>query len=171
MKISKVSSIEKEKPKSIPESPGVYIFWWSGDKSVLLNGICEIFLKGPGGRWGKVDWLDWWPQELEFPCLYVGKSTNLRKRYSQQLLLNKSDRLHKIAKDNRKVRLFNTSCQVRYGIEHIFRDSHPVEIIRNNLSFSFIDWFPEANPIAERFYLEDRLIGQWRPWFNVDSER
>jgi len=27
------------------------------------------------------------------------------------------------------------------------------------------------NAIAERFFEEDRLVGTWRPWFNIDSER
>jgi len=60
---------------------------------------------------------------------------------------------------------------VRYGIEHVFRSGSPVDIIKDNVSFGYIDWFAKTNAIAERFYLEDRLIGSWRPWFNVDSER
>lgn len=38
------------------------------------------------------------------------------------------------------------------------------------VGFSYIINFPE-NAIAERFFTEDRLIGTWKPWFNVDSER
>lgn len=171
MKIIQISDLEKEKRNSIPKKAGVYVFWWSGAKPDLLNGIRKIKLKGPGGIWVTVELQDWWPQELEYPCLYIGKSTNLKNRYSQQLLLNRQGRLHTIDKDNKKAKLVTTSCQVRYGIEHVFRDDNPIDIMLDNLSFSFIDWFPSENSIAERFYLEDRLIGQWRPWFNVDSER
>lgn len=171
MKIVGINQIENDKRQSIPKGPGVYAFWWAGDRSKLLSGNCEISLKGPGGEWGKIVWSDWWPQELEYPCLYVGRSTNLRQRYSWHLLLNRSGRLHDIKKDNRKVKPCTTSCQVRYGIEHVFRDDDPIELMMGNIAFSYIDWFPEDNAIAERFYLEDRLIGQWRPWFNVDSER
>ena len=59
MKIVKVEDIEKNRLEAIPNRPGIYTFWWFGDKSKLLNGVSEIFLKGPGGRWGKVHWKDW----------------------------------------------------------------------------------------------------------------
>ena len=71
MKIIAINQIEKEKRNDIPSGPGVYAFWWIGDRSLLLNGTCQIFLKGPGDTWVKVNWYDWWPQELEYPCLYV----------------------------------------------------------------------------------------------------
>ena len=171
MKIMDIAGIEERKRADIPKAPGVYAFWWTGTRSKLMRGKRTIYLKGPGGSWGKVTWQDWWPQELEFPCLYVGKTTNLRKRYAQHLLLSKTARLHAIKADHRKVKPATTSCQVRYGIEHVFRNEPPVDMILANMSFSFIDWFGKDNAIAERFYLEDRLIGSWRPWFNVDSER
>lgn len=171
MRIHRVKDIEQKRPRPIPQTAGVYAFWWTGKRSKLMQGNRTIYLVGPGGSWVKVIWQDWWPQELEYPCLYVGKTTNLRKRYAQHLLLNRSERQHRIKPDNRKAKPVTTSCQVRYGIEHVFRNEPPVNVIMENLSFSFIDWFAPDNDIAERFYTEDRLIGSWRPWFNVDSER
>jgi hypothetical protein len=80
-------------------------------------------------------------------------------------------RQHQIPESNKKQRAVSTSCQVRYGIEHVFKSHNaPLDIISNKVGFSFTTRFPE-NAIAERFYTENRLIGIWRPWFNVDSER
>jgi len=40
------------------------------------------------------------------------------------------------------------------------------------VGFSYSTDSPDnANAVAERFYEEDRLVGTWRPWFNIDSER
>jgi len=44
-----------------------------------------------------------------------------------------------------------------------------LNIIYNSVGFSFKLF--AAQEIAERFFTEDRLIGTWKPWFNVDSER
>ena len=56
------------------------------------------------------------------------------------------------------------------GIEHVFKNHpSPLEIIDSKDGFSSTRF--SENSIAERFYTEDRLIGIWRPWFNVDSER
>ena len=60
---------------------------------------------------------------------------------------------------------------MRHGIEHVFKDHDaPLDIINNKVGFSYSTKF-EENAVAERFFTEDRLIGIWRPWFNIDSER
>jgi hypothetical protein len=64
-----------------------------------------------------------------------------------------------------------TSCQLRFGIEHVFpKAKNPLNIIFNCVGFSHRTDFLD-NAIAERFFEEDRLVGIWRPWFNIDSER
>lgn len=80
-------------------------------------------------------------------------------------------RKHQIPNSNEKQRAVTTSCQLRYGIEHVFKKhNNPLDIINDKVGFSFTTNF-SSNAIAERFFTEDRLIGMWRPWFNIDSER
>lgn len=153
-----------------PTDPGVYAFWWIDDKARLMAADRHIMLKGPSERPVTVEYKDWWPNELAYPCLYVGKTTNIKKRFSLHIKRKCLGRLHEIP-DARKVTPNTTSCQLRYGIEHVFRgDPDPLSIIFRSVGFSFTTDFP-TDAIAERFFAEDRLVGMWRPWFNVDSDR
>lgn len=155
----------------LPSSPGVYAFWWLGSRSELMNANRHIVLKGPGERPVDIEYLDWWPEYLDHPCLYVGKSTNIKHRFSLHIKRNSQGRLHTWSSDNRKTKPATTSCQLRFGIEHVFpHNTNPLETIFSKVGFSSRTDFGE-NAIAERFFEEDRLIGELRPWFNVDSER
>ncbi|MBX9935504.1 MAG: hypothetical protein K2Y10_02805 [Burkholderiaceae bacterium] len=156
---------------SLPEDPGVYAFWWIGDRKTLLNSNRQLVLKGPGDQQVEVEYRDWWPTDLVYPCLYVGKSTNIRKRFSQHLKRGSSGRLHAAHPENHKAEPNTTSCQLRWGVEHIFpNENDPLALIATSVGFSYRTDFTE-NAIAERFFEEDRLVGTWRPWFNIDSER
>jgi hypothetical protein len=169
--IHTVAEVFRGRSIDLPEKPGVYAFWWVGKKSDLMDANRHIVLKGPGGRSVDVEYKDWWPPELVYPCLYVGKSTNLKKRFSLHIKRNCTDRLHHVEADNKKLKPCTTSCQLRYGIEHVFRTARdPLEIIFHSVGFSYTTDF-SINAIAERFFTEDRLVGTWRPWFNIDSER
>jgi hypothetical protein len=78
-----------------------------------------------------------------------------------------------------------TSCQFRSGMSLLCRgiesDEEFWSIIKNNIVISIYESNNnEVEPnedekhslaVAERFYLEDYLIGALRPWFNLDSER
>jgi len=156
----------------IPESAGLYAFWWMGDKDRLMNANRHIVLKGPGGIDVDIEWLDWWPKELDYPCLYVGKTTNLRKRFGQHLMRKTLGRANpNVPPSNRKVKPVTTSCQLRSGIEHTFKDNtDPLQLIYDNVGFSFMTEFT-GNQVVERFYGEDLLVGVLRPWYNIDSER
>ena len=155
----------------LPESPGVYAFWWVGPKADLMSANRHIVLKGPGGHPVDVEYRDWWPKELAYPCLYVGKSTNIKKRFSLHIKRNCRGRLHQAHPANVKAKPHTSSCQLRFGIEHVFpKAANPLEIIFRSVGFSCRTDFSE-NAIAERFLEEDRLVGVWRPWFNIDSER
>lgn len=166
-----IKTIISQRKLLLPEEPGVYAFWWISPKSDLMKANRHIVLKGPGERPVDVEFLDWWPSDLAHPCLYVGKSTNIKKRFSLHIKRDSIGRLHQIPKSNEKQRAVTTSCQLRYGIEHIFPNSQdPLQIIKDNVGFSYRTNFSK-NAIAERFYTEDLLIGTWKPWFNVDSER
>jgi hypothetical protein len=169
--IHRVQEILKGRQTDLPEKPGVYAFWWVGQKSELLSANRRICLKGPGGQSVNVEYRDWWPKEVTYPCLYVGKSTDIRKRFSQHILRNKRERLHKTNSNFEKAKPYNSSCQLRFGIEHIFpKNNDPMGIILASVGFSWSTDFAD-NAIAERFFEEDLLVGYLRPWFNIDSER
>jgi hypothetical protein len=156
----------------LPDSPGVYAFWWLGEKRVLLNANTQITLKGPGEKPVSVSYKDWWPSELEYPCLYVGKTTRIKNRFSLHIRNGTTGRMHESTNEmNEKVKPKTTSCQLRFGIEHVFKnESNPLKLIHENVGFSYEE-IKGDNAIVERFFKEDLLIGKWRPWFNIDSER
>jgi len=169
--IHRVDKIFIGRSIDLPERPGVYAFWWVGKKLDLMSANRHIVLKGPGERPVNVEYKDWWPKELTYPCLYVGKSTNIKKRFSLHIKRDCPGRLHQAHPENVKVRPNTTSCQLRFGIEHVFpKEEDPLKIIFRSVGFSYQTDFPN-DAIAERFFEEDRLVGIWRPWFNVDSER
>jgi len=154
----------------LPERPGVYAFWWVSSKDLLMQANTYIVLKGPGGSPVDVEYQDWWPDDLVYPCLYVGKSTNMKNRFSQHIKRGTTGRLHGWNPDNTKAKPATTSCQLRFGIEHVFpHENDPLNLIVSSVGFSYRTEFPD-NPIAERFFEEDRLIGAFRPRFNIDSE-
>lgn len=155
----------------LPEKPGVYAFWWLGDRERLMSSNRHVVLKGPKEQPVDVEYRDWWPAELAYPCLYVGKSTNIKNRFSLHIKRRCHGRLHEAHPKNWKVKPNTTSCQLRWGIEHVFpQESDPLAVILEHVGFSYRTDFPD-NAIAERFFEEDRLVGAWRPWFNIDSER
>ncbi|MDZ4050349.1 MAG: GIY-YIG nuclease family protein [Limnobacter sp.] len=159
------------RPSLIPPEPGVYAFWWIGNRDDLLKSNRTVLLKGPNEVRMKVEYRDWWPRELIYPCLYVGKSTNLRKRFGLHIKSNSHGRLHVPHIEHHKATPSTTSCQLRWGIEHVFpSEIDPLRLIRSSVGFSYRNDFAD-NAIAERFFEEDRLVGTWRPWFNIDSER
>ncbi len=169
--IQKVSQLVVARPSSLPEGPGVYAFWWIGDRTTLMASNRTVILKGPNEVRVCVEYRDWWPKDLVYPCLYVGKSTNIRKRFGLHIKRKSLERLHAPHPEHHKATPNTTSCQLRWGIEHIFpNESNPLNVILDSVGFSYRTDFPD-NAIAERFFEEDRLVGNWRPWFNIDSER
>jgi hypothetical protein len=169
--ITPVRDIVGRSQIKLPKAAGLYAFWWIGAKSQLMAAERYIELKGPGGRYEKVEYGDWWPSDLPHPCLYVGKSTNILKRFSLHLKRRCKRRLHNVLSDNKKLKPCTTSCQLRYGIEHVFRNHiDPLAIIYDHVGFSYTTDF-SSGAVAERFFAEDLLVGLWRPWFNIDSER
>lgn len=169
--IRRVDEIFQGQAIDLPELPGVYAFWWISPKTELLAGNRHIVLKGPNEQPVDVEYRDWWPAELIHPCLYVGKTTNIKNRFSLHIKRGSPGRLHVAHPGNVKATPRTTSCQLRFGIEHVFPENqNPLSIINRSVGFSYRTDFAE-NAIAERFFEEDRLVGIWRPWFNVDSER
>lgn len=169
--IQSIAQLTTARPSALPEEPGVYAFWWIGDRAALLASNRTVVLKGPNKVRVNVEYRDWWPSELPYPCLYVGKSTNIKKRFALHIKSKSIGRLHAPHPEHHKATPNTTSCQLRWGIEHIFpNEPNPMGIILQSVGFSYRTDFPD-NAIAERFFEEDRLVGIWRPWFNIDSER
>jgi hypothetical protein len=169
--IQSVAQLIAARPSALPEGPGVYAFWWIGDRAALLASNRTVVLKGPNEARVNVEYRDWWPAGLPYPCLYVGKSTNIKKRFALHIKRKSPGRLHAPHPEHHKATPNTTSCQLRWGIEHIFpNEPRPMDIILQSVGFSYRTDFPD-NAIAERFFEEDRLVGIWRPWFNIDSER
>jgi hypothetical protein len=155
----------------IMAAPGLYSFWWLGSRKLLMNAQCNVTLKGPGEKPIYLRYDDWFPAELPHCPLYIGKSTNLKKRISQHILIKTKSRIYPKTKNFEKVKPKTSSCQLRTGIEHIFPcEDEPLSLIMKNVGISFCE-LPEARNVADRFYLEDYAIGYYRPWFNLDSER
>ena len=169
--IRSVKQIAPKRSIELPTEPGVYAFWWIGDLQTLLASNRTVVLKGPNEQRVQVEYRNWWPGYLTYPCLYVGKTTNIQKRFSQHLKRGSTQRLHGAHPEHHKAEPNTTSCQLRWGIEHIFpREQRPLNLIEAFVGFSYRSDFGE-NAVAERFFEEDRLVGNWKPWFNIDSER
>ena len=67
--IRRVDQIFVGRSIELPERPGVYVFWWVGPRADLMSANRHIVLKGPGERPVDVEYRDWWPEELVYPCL------------------------------------------------------------------------------------------------------
>jgi len=169
--IRRVDKIFRGQAIDLSEQPGVYAFWWVAPTAELMAANRHIVLKGPKEQPVDVEYRDWWPAESQYPCLYIGKTTNIKKRFSLHVKRGSLGRLHEAHPRNFKAKPRTTSCQLRFGIEHVFpAEQNPLDIIFKSVGFSYRTDFHE-NAIAERFFEEDRLVGIWRPWFNIDSER
>ena len=154
--------------------PALYVFWWIGNRIILENSNRKIVLKGPKlGKYAShksvnVEWI--LPKEDGTPiALYVGKTTNLTKRVNLHLRMGSEN--HKIVDDN-KIKAHTTSCQLRYGLDHLFRQREvPIKEILTHIGVSYEKTDETDGAVMDRFYNENFLIGLLRPWFNVDTER
>jgi hypothetical protein len=151
------------KPKTLPQKGGVYIFWWVGDKNkfkALING--KLTKKGPKGSEVLIDvneqWLDQFDENI---CLYVGKNnSNIKSRVGQHLRLS-----------NPRSEKNNTSGQLKRGLQELFlADIDVRDIMLNNVGMSYFILDGSENSV-NRFYLEDKAIGEFYPLINVDIER
>lgn len=169
--IRRINQMFRGQTIDLPERPGVYAFWWVAPKTQLMAANRHIVLNGPNQQPVDVEYEEGWPPELQYPCLYVGKSTNIRKRFALHIKPGSVGRLSQAHSAHVKPRPSVSSCQLRFGIEHIFpHEQDPLSLIFRSVGFSYRADFPE-NAIAERFFEESRLVGVWRPWFNIEAER
>ncbi|WP_417873610.1 GIY-YIG nuclease family protein [Xanthomarina gelatinilytica] len=167
---------EKEK-KHFPEKAGVYIFWWTGNLNLLLEKliVCQYELKGPSNRKERIivkfskEWIERATINNSI-CLYVGKSTNIRKRITSHIKPNTLNIWSKQGNENFSFhKKPNTTSQLRIGLERVFKN-HSLEIIKNNISISWIELEGDKNAI-NRFYIENKIISHYYALFNIDIER
>jgi len=157
----------------IPSQGGVYCFWWTGNKEYFINTINrKLDLAGPGGRRVIIEitnsWLNYFSNEI---CLYVGKnSSSIKKRLGGHLRL-KSQRDHFRSLDIFKEKPKTTSAQLKRGLEELFINEPDVRnLILENVGMSYFELSGDENSV-NRFYLEDKAIGEFYPILNLDIER
>ena len=143
---------------------GIYAFWLFNSDQLAQNLNRSVVISGPSKELIDIEWN--WNLSDEQILLYVGKSTNLKKRISLHLKL-KTD-TWKPTKDNTLNKL-TTSCQTRSGIEHLIRGSEfdSFDFLNTRIGLTTV----ELPNFDDRFFAEDLAIGQGKPWFNLDSER
>ena len=157
----------------IPAQGGVYCFWWTSNKEYFINTINrKLDLAGPNGRRVEIEisdsWLAFFKNEI---CLYVGKnSSSIKKRLSGHLRL-KSQRDHCCSMEIFKEKPKTTLVQLKRGLEELFINVPDIrKLILENVGMSFYELSGDENSV-NRFYLEDKAIGEFYPILNVDIER
>lgn len=163
--------------RPIPKNKGgVYAFWWTGDKEFFKRTINrKLPVKGPGGTNVTLEIDDNWIDSYEDGeiCLYIGKNnSSIKSRVGQHLRLD-SKRDTKV--NSKPVSLFRkavtTSCQLKNGIEKLFPQTEDIrDLILQNISLSFVEMDGEEQAL-NRFFLEDKAIGEYYPIINMDIER
>lgn len=153
---------------ALPDTGGIYAFWWTGEIDQLRRAVQETPLSfhGPGGRSVRVQFdADWLGLDAGMPIpLYVGKSTGMRNRIGQHLKLG-SKGISTIGRGAKR------ACQLRAGIDRFFPDTANTRtIVLDHVGLSYVDLDGDTHA-ANRFYLEDLAIGLMRPPFNMDVER
>lgn len=163
-------------PNILPSKGGVYCFWWTGKKKLLFDSTVNktLLFKGPNQREVQITLNDDWILHhgtYQPISLYVGKTAdNLKNRIGLHLQLGTVRTLalgEQCLLQHRKT----TSNQMRDRIDRMFiNESNTRELILQNigLSYSILDGDEQA---VNRFYAEDRIIGNLLPVFNVDIER
>lgn len=169
----------------LAKKAGIYAFWWVGDSNLLKREINEhrYKLKGPANRKELIpvkiceDWIQAATRE-ERICLYVGKTTNLNQRISGHLRNTVKDIWTDKNGKNRTAEPFsfekkpNTVSQLRIGLERVFQ-AHSLSYIKKNIAISWLELEDDENEnnAVNRFYIEDKMVADLFPIFNVDVER
>lgn len=169
----------------LAKKAGVYAFWWVGDSTVLKKEINEqrYKLKGPSNRKEliPVQICEAWLQAAtcnERICLYVGKTTNLKQRISGHLRYTTENiwtdgyGKHRTNEPFSFEKKPNTVSQLRIGLERIFQN-HSLEYIKQHIAISWLELEDSeaVNNAVNRFYIEDKMVADLFPVFNVDVER
>ena len=145
--------------------PVIYSFWFDNRNRKIKNLKRNFILKGPNSREISSTWD--WNLEDDYVCLYIGKKTIFKKRLGLHLLL-KTKNLYE--KESNLINKKTTTCQLRSGFDFLYQKAKKENIIEE-LEKRILISIIEIDDVIERFYLENYLIGHFKPWFNIDSER
>jgi hypothetical protein len=139
----------------LPSTGGVYVFWWTGDDTLLSSPNTNRYLElqGPAKRPVLLQVDDEWlglSTKLPIP-LYVGKNADsLVKRVRLHLLLARQ-RLLPLGGGASKAQRPTTTCQLRAGVEHFFPNEQDTRtLILDNIGLSFVALHGDAHA-ANRF--------------------
>jgi hypothetical protein len=155
----------KYKNFDLNKNEGIYSFWYYNSNNKIQGLNRNLVIEGPNKKKHEIKW-DWNVND-EFICLYIGKTTDFRKRIPLHLLLKTNNLKNKKGNQlNKKT----TSCQLRSGFDYLYSNKNDIYIKNELMEHIYLSFYYE-NDFVKRFYIEDYLIGKLRPWFNVDSER
>ena len=167
--------------KSIKNLRGIYCFWWK-DKIALNNVYFRVKgKKNDGDKHININFIKEYQKFKNGIPFYIGKTTDFKKRIGLHLSLGRKNWYDfKEKKGTWKEGMLlkvTTSCHLRAGVEHLFRNTKSVlnktdtvKEMLNNISFSYIP-IKSSNDTKKRFFYESLAIGYFKPWINIDSER
>ena len=166
--LSELISFGKNQPikysPELTEDEGIYAFWLLNSDQLAENLNRKFAISGPNKGLMDIEWN--WNLTNKQILLYVGKSTNLKKRISLHLKLKTKTWVS--TKDN-TLNKVTTSCQTRSGIEHLIQESKfdSFDFMNTRIGLTTV----KLPNFDDRFFAEDLAIGIGKPWFNLDSER
>jgi hypothetical protein len=160
----------------LPQEGGIYVFWWIGDvEEFKKKSNRRLILSGRKKNQEQTkicieitdEWLDILEDKI---CLYVGKTSSIQNRIGKHLQLS-SERLYSLDEEIFNENAKTTSGQLRRGIEELFLGEENIRtLMLENIGLSHLILDGDQNA-ANRFYLEDRAIGEFFPIINIDVER
>jgi hypothetical protein len=146
------------KPKILPSSGAVYMFWWSGrnEKFFMKDNNHILLYRGPNQREVNINFNYDWLQSIELHSgipLYAGKTADcVHKRIAQHLQLG-TQRGLSLGRDCLIEKRLTTSNQLRDRIERIFIDEKDTRnIILENVGVTFMELDGDEEAVT-RFYL------------------
>lgn len=149
---------------SVSEKECIYAFWLNNKDSIVKELNTKFTVLGVNKFQQKVEWS--WNLDDNQILLYVGKTTNFKKRMKKHLMLGT-----KQWKQNDDNTLYkkSTACQLRAGVEKLIQKSDIdfFEFLNERIGVNYV----EMDNFIDRFFAEDLAVGIGKPWFNVDSER
>lgn len=183
-----------DKLKGLAKKSGIYVFWWLGSLDKFKTA--KYYIKGSTNADSHREievtfipnWLDAATHNGKL-CLYVGKSTNIHNRVKGHLRYNTpniwkdgKEKEWEVAKNFSEEKFNkvqfgfgkkpNTVSQLRIGLERIFH-KHALDEIKKHVALSWYE-LPDTESdshAVNRFYIEDKLIGELFPLLNIDVER
>lgn len=161
----KFSSGKREKyTKIVSERECIYAFWLNNEDNIIRELNTKFSVLGVNQFCQDVAW-NWHLNDNQI-LLYVGKTTNFKKRMKKHLMLGTK---HWEQNEDNTLYKKSTACQLRAGIEKLIQDTglKSFDFMNERISVTCV----EMDNFIDRFFAEDLAVGMGKPWFNIDSER